>query len=749
MFNRRMSMSWYVALFAVVLGCGRATGKVTVLQNGVSPTAGYAGCKDTWISNEQWETGRNNARSSTLTAGGRRHILLRFDLAPVPKGDTIHKAVLRLASTAYPRRGRDGKFASALVAHPATRQWNDDASWTAHTRGKTRRDPGTQWKTPGGEYDAQVVSKPDVLTAGPWGHIREVDVTEIVRAWTSGKLANHGFLLKVPPKARARPTVASGDWGAVVGRPQLIIDHGAVATGIPALAPPPAKLELDPVSKTPDAGKGDGDYDVVCVGQNPKCVFRGKSTDAYIKENVGQFPGTWGWMNQCRVGGVAGDFSRTLLYFDLSKLPRAASIKSAKLVCSLVTQTSRNIRGYRNGVFLLMLPVPAGKVILPGWSASGVTAAEYRSGQPWPKGGVVACSSDKPVSLGVITQKEGTRRGRKYRYDAGIEFDLTGAVRAWVQGKALNFGVVLDNRIEGGAYDIYSSRAFRPGLRPYLQLEMSPGPNMVAPPITVKLAPPPGDYWVAPMRDVYKRFKGKKGTLALYGDSITISMAYLGSHSGGKGITAKNMAPEVRKEMDLVQKYANRRLWRDWRGGGWGNTGNMMSDWLFGNIDGWQKKMQPECATIMFGTNDLGRICPPQYTENMAASLRRMMQDGTVPMLNSIPPAARGGHREYWLAALSIAHGLKVPLIDYYAETMRRRPDDWNGRLKKFRDAGLTGYNVTTIVSGDGTHPSNPAKYRKDWSEEALSCSGFGLRDYMTLRMYYQVISKVFQPAHK
>jgi len=117
-------------------------------------------------------------------------------------------------------------------------------------------------------------------------------------------------------------------------------------------------------------------------------------------------------------------------------------------------------------------------------------------------------------------------------------------------------------------------------------------------------------------------------------------------------------------------------------------------------------------------------------------------------MLTSIPPASRGGHREYWLAALSIAHGLKVPLIDYYAEIIRRRPDDWNGRLdkfKEFRQKGRDGYQVPTPVSADGTHPSNPRKYLKDFSEEALNCNGYVLRDYMTIRMYAAIIEKVFQ----
>jgi hypothetical protein len=152
---------------------------------------------------------------------------------------------------------------------------------------------------------------------------------------------------------------------------------------------------------------------------------------------------------------------------------------------------------------------------------------------------------------------------------------------------------------------------------------------------------------------------------------------------------------------------------------------------------------------ILFGTNDLGSICPPEYTENMAASIRRMLADGTVPMLTTVPPASgRPIAREYWLAGLSIAHGLKVPVIDYYGEIMRRRPDDWDGRLEKFGKP-KDGYQVPTLISGDGTHPSNPKQYVNDFSEEALSSNGYNLRDYMTLRKYYEVITKVLKPEGK
>ena len=225
--------------------------------------------------------------------------------------------------------------------------------------------------------------------------------------------------------------------------------------------------------------------------------------------------------------------------------------------------------------------------------------------------------------------------------------------------------------------------------------------------------------------------------------SEIVTMAFLAPFSWGPKIAPKNCPPHVQREMDKITAYADRKLWRAWKGAQWGNTGMMMSNWLLANVDTWQRKMQPEVAVVMFGTNDIGRIWPPAYTENMAAALRRMMADGTVPILTSIPPCHRPGHRAYWLAALSIAHGLEVPLIDYYAEVLRRRPDDWDGRLEKF--SAYKGYQVPTLISRDGTHPSNPKDFMNDFSEEALNKNGYTLRNYLTLRKYYEVITKVLE----
>jgi len=473
------------------------------------------------------------------------------------------------------------------------------------------------------------------------------------------------------------------------------------------------------------------------IGRASGCVFCGRSADAYIKEEREKFPGTWGWTLYCRVGGTKGRADRALLYFDLSVIPRTSVIRKAVLRLSVVQRRPGALRRRRFGAFLLQLPEE------PGWKAAEVTAGQRRAGVSWPEGGILGCSSAEPVAVGRLVESRDGPAGRDGRLL--MEFDLTKAVRAWASGKTRNCGIVIDNRLEGGAFDFYSSRYPDPHLRPYLEITLSPPLRLK--PLNVKagISLPPGDFWVEPMRRVHSRFKGKPGTLAQYGDSITVTMAFLALLSWGPKIAPKNCPPEVQREMDLITRYADRKLWRERKGARWGNTGGMMSDWFLANVDKWQQKMRPETAVVMFGTNDIGRIPPPAYTENMAAGLRRIMQYGTVPILSSIPPANKRGHREYRLAALNIAGQFKIPFIDYHAEILRRRPNDWNGALEKFK--AYRGYQVPTLIARDGIHPSNPKQYVNDFSEEALRSNGYTLRNYLTLRKYYEVIVKVLQAS--
>jgi lysophospholipase L1-like esterase len=145
----------------------------------------------------------------------------------------------------------------------------------------------------------------------------------------------------------------------------------------------------------------------------------------------------------------------------------------------------------------------------------------------------------------------------------------------------------------------------------------------------------------------------------------------------------------------------------------------------------------------MFGTNDLTQLDVIEYREKLKSVLQRCLDNGTIPLVTTIPP--RHGLEErasqFAQAAREVAQELRLPLIDYHAEILRRRPKDWDGALEAFR--GYETYEVPTLIAGDGVHPSNPRRWMGDFSAEALRSSGYGLRNYLTVLRYAEVIEKV------
>ena len=147
----------------------------------------------------------------------------------------------------------------------------------------------------------------------------------------------------------------------------------------------------------------------------------------------------------------------------------------------------------------------------------------------------------------------------------------------------------------------------------------------------------------------------------------------------------------------------------------------------------------------MFGTNDLGRAPFEEYTLKTRRVVKKCLDNGTVVILSTIPP--RHGHVEqsarFAAAVRKIAKEVRVPLIDYQAEILKRRPHDWDGAADMFRQ--YTGYDVPTLIARDGVHPSNPKRYRNDYSAEGLRNNGYALRNYLTLMMYAEVITRVLK----
>jgi len=255
------------------------------------------------------------------------------------------------------------------------------------------------------------------------------------------------------------------------------------------------------------------------------------------------------------------------------------------------------------------------------------------------------------------------------------------------------------------------------------------------------------DYWVEPMAKVHARFTGDKGTFAHFGDSITVSMAFWASLKWSH----KNMDKETQAAFDLVKAYMKDECWQKWKGSKYGNTGRMKMSWCVKNADTWLKDLNPEVVLIMFGTNDLGGVKTEDYEAQTRQAVKKCLDNGSIVILSTIPPrhGADAKVKAYVQATRRVARELKVPLCDFYQACMDRRPEDWSGRHPKFKDVPGGTYEVPTLISRDGVHPSNPKKWRGDYSEEGLKHNGFVLRNYVTLMSYYDVLKKVVKPDVK
>ncbi len=264
-------------------------------------------------------------------------------------------------------------------------------------------------------------------------------------------------------------------------------------------------------------------------------------------------------------------------------------------------------------------------------------------------------------------------------------------------------------------------------------------------PATVRAEDPPS--WVAPMKKVHAQFKGKPGTLLSIGDSITVSKAFWSPFL----FPPEKLPDAIARDLQTVKPYMLEDCWMKWKGPEFGNESAKTCQWAVENLDGWLKKLNPEVAVLMLGTNDVVMIDAATYDARLRATINPCLKNGTIVILTTIPPraGAEKKSKEFADVERKIAADVKLPLIDYQAEILKRRPDDWNGSLPKFRAAAEKDvYAVPTLIAADGVHPSNPSNF-VDYSAEALNTNGYQLRNVMTLKAYAEVIRLVLAPEKK
>ncbi len=246
--------------------------------------------------------------------------------------------------------------------------------------------------------------------------------------------------------------------------------------------------------------------------------------------------------------------------------------------------------------------------------------------------------------------------------------------------------------------------------------------------------------WVEPMRGVHARFTGTPGTLALFGDSITVSLAFWAPLRG----EPQGMSDALAAAHARVKAHQQPQCWSEWRGPEHGNNGRMTIRWADQNVAAWLKKLNPEVAVILFGTNDLSELAADEFEQRTGEVVDRCLNSGTVVILTTLPP--RSGlldkSKQFAETVRRVATSRQVPLIDYQAEILKRRPDDWDGTLPQFKDVPGSEYDVPTLIARDGVHPSNP-KAHQDFSEDSQSRNGFLLRNALTLAAYSEVIERV------
>ncbi|MFO0889488.1 MAG: SGNH/GDSL hydrolase family protein [Isosphaeraceae bacterium] len=254
--------------------------------------------------------------------------------------------------------------------------------------------------------------------------------------------------------------------------------------------------------------------------------------------------------------------------------------------------------------------------------------------------------------------------------------------------------------------------------------------------------PSDGIGWPAAMARVHARFRGQPGTFAHFGDSITVSMAFWAPLPHER----RNGTPALERAYRLVEKYLKPECWREWKGPAFGNDGGRTIRWAEENVDAWLRRLNAEVALILFGTNDLTAMEAVEYRDRLRAVVRRCLDNGTVVILSTIPP--RHGLEQkaeaFAAAAREVARELAVPLVDYHAEILKRRPDDWDGSAGAFRE--FEGYDVPTLIARDGVHPSAPERYRGDYSEQALRCHGYNLRNALVVLTYAEVVEALAVP---
>lgn len=270
---------------ALTAGTGSMSQYVQTMtfQNGVAPTAGYAGCASTWIGAAAADTNLNHGACDSLLLGSDANVrgvmktLIKFDIGDLPDSAVIVRARLYLytlnpsgsSATADPvalyrvfRTWNEGTGTCAGTAQAANSDWGNRTglAWitagmagTGSTNDVRYWGPGTSTPdsaTVGGSFfgadsintakNATAASTADMpafasavgIPKSGTSAARRLgwtvyDVTGDVRQWHIGAIANNGWVEQMIPGGVGTVTIskASDNYTWIHRRPKLVVEY--------------------------------------------------------------------------------------------------------------------------------------------------------------------------------------------------------------------------------------------------------------------------------------------------------------------------------------------------------------------------------------------------------------------------------------------------------------------------------------------------------------------------------------------
>lgn len=366
------------------------------MQHAWTIRAFNANGKETHIASNSLDSNMGAEERIRISHGLDRS-LVEFSLGDLPAGAKITAAQLSLYQTAgsEPAAGSS----TTILLHRLTKPWVEGSGKatgaTIHNGASYTTSDGTaSWATLGGDYDPVPAAQVAPAPASGW---RSWDVTGLVRSWLDGTHPNYGALLLATGDIGTSQFVASDDPNATANYPKLTVTFQALCdtNGVAVLTRALAARQ--------DAG------------------IRGSAT----QRNYG---------GSTALPVHEGDQNRALFQFDLTLLPAAIKLQSAKLRVHVPSMGTRS--GTPTTVSLHALTASWVEGNTDGGTSGGGTTWIKRDGTfSW-----ITAGSDYRAQAAASFAIRAS-----FVPPGWVEFDVKGLVQEWIDGVTPNNGLVMRN----------------------------------------------------------------------------------------------------------------------------------------------------------------------------------------------------------------------------------------------------------------------------------------------------------------